>query len=967
MEGLVGRTVVGRADERRLLEEAVATASRGRGRAVAVVGEAGMGKSRLRAEAERLAGDTGQVVLSGRAVEGPGARPLRALAEAVAGALRDPGVKAAGTVGLLGPTLARLDEVAGHPPDAGTPVGVVGLAEAVLDLLLVAGRGRGALLSLDDLHWSDPDELAVVEYLVDACDAHGASVLLTARPVAGGAATVLMDGLARRRALRLLELGPLEPADVDRLLLSCLDQDACPAELTAFVRERAGGSPFHVEELLAGLQRSGALLPGPDGWQVVGRRLRTTAPTTLALSLRTRLHEVSPGTRRALGALAVLGHQTGWTLLQRVLDAGQEHVLAAVREAEYAQLVVPDGTTVRFRHALVRDEVVAGLLPPERVDLARRALAAVQEEHPGLPGTWCDVAAELAELAGERAEAAALLLRAADDASARGALGSAAAMLERAEELDPGTAGRVAAGLARVHALAGEVDLALDAGNRALGALRAEARPTQGAVTREAYLELVLARALTVGGRPAAAQERTAVARALADRVHDEELTAWVDVTAAAAQLAAGDAPAAEELAGSVADRAGAPADARCEALEVVGRCARLRDVAAAEAFFSAALDLATRHDLPGWRARALHELGTVDLLDTMRLDRLREARRAAVAAGSPATVAAVDFHLAEALVARGQPAEGRAVALRAAGLARRLGSGILPYALVTAARSYAHERRRADMEVLLGQALDAAPGDVEVEASAWERARAMLALHEADPEGLLGALDRAVALLADRPAHHTPHRGLWALASTLLSPDGGAAARRVTRRAAGAGTRFNRGLLTVADAVASGRDRDRARAESLLDHALADLSGYQGAAWMPHTVHWLIAGAAHRDGWGDPVAWLQASVRWFADHGQPALATSCRVALRDMGAPVPRQGRGESPVPPSLRALGVTSREVDVLALLPERLTNRQVADRLVVSPRTVEKHVAALLAKTGRPDRQGLATLARELGLSG
>lgn len=967
MEGLVGRTVVGRADERRLLEEAVATASRGRGRAVAVVGEAGMGKSRLRAEAERLAGDTGQVVLSGRAVEGPGARPLRALAEAVAGALRDPGVKAAGTVGLLGPTLARLDEVAGHPPDAGTPVGVVGLAEAVLDLLLVAGRGRGALLSLDDLHWSDPDELAVVEYLVDACDAHGASVLLTARPVAGGAATVLMDGLARRRALRLLELGPLEAADVDRLLLSCLDQDACPAELTAFVRERAGGSPFHVEELLAGLQRSGALLPGPDGWQVVGRRLRTTAPTTLALSLRTRLHEVSPGTRRALGALAVLGHQTGWTLLQRVLDAGQEHVLAAVREAEYAQLVVPDGTTVRFRHALVRDEVVAGLLPPERVDLARRALAAVQEEHPGLPGTWCDVAAELAELAGERAEAAALLLRAADDASARGALGSAAAMLERAEELDPGTAGRVAAGLARVHALAGEVDRALDAGNRALGALRAEARPSQGAVTGEAYLELVLARALTVGGRPAAAQERTVVARALADRVHDEELTAWVDVTAAAAQLAAGDAPAAEELAGSVADRAGAPADARCEALEVVGRCARLRDVAAAEAFFSAALDLATRHDLPGWRARALHELGTVDLLDTMRLDRLREARRAAVAAGSPATVAAVDFHLAEALVARGQPAEGRAVALRAAGLARRLGSGILPYALVTAARSYAHERRRADMEVLLGQALDAAPGDVEVEASAWERARAMLALHEADPEGLLGALDRAVALLADRPAHHTPHRGLWALASTLLSPDGGAAAREVTRRAAGAGTRFNRALLTVADAVASGRDRDRARAESLLDHALADLSGYQGAAWMPHTVHWLVAGAAHRDGWGDPVAWLQASVRWFADHEQPALATSCRVALRDMGAPVPRQGRGESPVPPSLRALGVTSREVDVLALLPERLTNRQVADRLVVSPRTVEKHVAALLAKTGRPDRQGLATLARELGLSG
>ncbi|HEU4491158.1 MAG TPA: AAA family ATPase [Jiangellales bacterium] len=967
MQGLLARTLVGRDEQRRALDEIVDAASRGQGRAVALVAEAGLGKSRLRAQAERVAADAGLVLLSGRAVEGPGARPLRAVAEAVAGALRDPGIRAAGTPGLLGPTLARLDEVAARPLDAAVPVGVVGLAEAVLNLLVVTCRGRGALLSIDDLHWSDPDELAVVEYLVDAVDAHGASILLTARPIAGNAATALLDRLSRRRALRLLDVGPLHPSDVDRLVLSCLDQDACPAELTDFVHERADGNPFHVEELLAGLQRSGALLRGPDGWTVVGRRLRTTAPTTLALSLRTRLNEVSPATRRTLGALAVLGHQADWSLLQRVLDAGSEQVLAAVREAESAQLVVPDGSAVRFRHALVRDEVVAGLLRPERVELARRALAAVREEQPGLPGTWSDIAAELAELADDPAQAATFLLGAAEDASRRGALGSAAALLERAEELDPGTAGRVAAGLARVHALAGEVDRALAAGRRALGALRVAPSQTDATVTEEAYLELVLARALTVGGRSTAARERTAAARALADRVHDEELTAWVEVTAAAALLAAGDAPRAEELASTVAARAGAPPDARCEALEVVGRCARLRDVAAAEASFAAALDLATRYDLPGWRARALHELGTVDLLDTMRLDRLRDARRAAVAAGSPATVAAVDFHLAEALVARGQVAEGREVALRAVGLARRLGSGILPYALVTAARSYGHERRRADMEELLDQAFAVAPGDVEVEASAWERARAMLALHEADPEGLLGALDRAAALLVDRPAHHAPHRGLWALASTLHSPDGGATAREVTRHAAGAGTRFNRALLTAADAVTTGRAGDLPGAETLLDRALADLAGYEGARWMHHTVHWLVAGAAHRDGWGDPVGWLRAAVRWFADHDQPALATSSRVALRDMGAPVPRQGRGASPVPPSLRALGVTSREVDVLALLPERLTNRQVADRLVVSPRTVEKHVAALLAKTGRPDRQGLATLARELGLSG
>jgi AAA ATPase domain len=132
VEGLLARALVGRDEQRRALADVVAAASRGQGSAVALVAEAGLGKSRLRTEAERVAADAGLVVLSGRAVEGAGARPLRAVAEAVAGARRDDGIRADGTTGLLGPTLARLDEVAAHPPDAAVPVGVVGLAEAVL-------------------------------------------------------------------------------------------------------------------------------------------------------------------------------------------------------------------------------------------------------------------------------------------------------------------------------------------------------------------------------------------------------------------------------------------------------------------------------------------------------------------------------------------------------------------------------------------------------------------------------------------------------------------------------------------------------------------------------------------------------------------------------------------------------------------------------------------------------------------
>ena len=71
----------------------------------------------------------------------------------------------------------------------------------------------------------------------------------------------------------------------------------------------------------------------------------------------------------------------------------------------------------------------------------------------------------------------------------------------------------------------------------------------------------------------------------------------------------------------------------------------------------------------------------------------------------------------------------------------------------------------------------------------------------------------------------------------------------------------------------------------------------------------------------------------------------------------MPRRGRGDSAVPASLRAVGVTSREMDVLSLIGQGLTNAQIAERLFLSPRTVETHVAHLLAKMGVSDRAGLA----------
>ena len=78
---------------------------------------------------------------------------------------------------------------------------------------------------------------------------------------------------------------------------------------------------------------------------------------------------------------------------------------------------------------------------------------------------------------------------------------------------------------------------------------------------------------------------------------------------------------------------------------------------------------------------------------------------------------------------------------------------------------------------------------------------------------------------------------------------------------------------------------------------------------------------------------------------------------LGEAGAPVPRRGRGESEVPAALRARGVTSREVDVLKLVAAGRTNKEIAEELFLSPKTVERHLSSLFTRLDVANRQELA----------
>lgn len=130
---------------------------------------------------------------------------------------------------------------------------------------------------------------------------------------------------------------------------------------------------------------------------------------------------------------------------------------------------------------------------------------------------------------------------------------------------------------------------------------------------------------------------------------------------------------------------------------------------------------------------------------------------------------------------------------------------------------------------------------------------------------------------------------------------------------------------------------------------------------WRRHYALRLAAEAAVSGGWGRPADWLAAALEFFGPSGHAASVAACKGLLRRSGVSVARRGRGTA-VEPALEAVGITSREGDVLRLVSDGLSNREIAERLYLSPRTVESHVASLMRKATVKSRAALAAFARD-----
>ncbi|MEV6237184.1 AAA family ATPase [Lentzea sp. NPDC051838] len=947
--------VVGRDREVTALAGALARARTGRGEALFLTGEAGIGKSRLARYAAGQAYGEGIRVLKGRGTTIGPMVPFRPIAEALLALFRgEPPDDAA--LGPYKPVLGTL--IPEWHDHRSTTESVVVLAEAVLRLLASVARRTPCLLVLEDLHDADAETLAVVEYLADNLEDQPVLLLATSRNEPGNALE-LIHRIVQRGAATELELRRLSRAEVERMTAACLESDEVPALLSDRLWTDSAGNPFVIEELLHGMVSSGLLVAGAHGWQVLGE-LKLPVPAAFVRSVAHRTDRLGPQGREVLSIAAVLGHRFPLSVVQRVTGTDDRHLLSHLHAGVAAQLVTPDEPApdwYAFRHPLTADALLAQLSPTERADLSRRTADAIEDLHPGLTGDWCPLVAKLRFDAGSPAQAGLLFAEAGKRALASGAAGSAVTLLDRAQKLLTDDA-RAAVLDTLLPALAetGEFERAFEFEPDV-----AELRDGPG----KAKLHTRLARIAHQTGRYSYGVEQVRVARTLLGPDAPGELTAQLDVTSAYLALIGPTADRVESAASlarqavQAAARAELPAVA-CEAWQLLGVIVREQDLDEANRCFDRALALADAHQLPIQHIYALVRLAGNDWLAAGSTETLERAHSEACRAGAITLAYSVKAIMALQLVLAGDydsAAEQVETCLEAT--ARLRFHALNRYLLMVKATLAAHQGHRQETDDAVSRFEVVAKSGAQEVPLCYGLARAFCALLEENHSLAMQELELAEAAESQSPTpfHLSGSHGLRVLLAVL---DGhlGWSDYHVLAKSSAAGMRWNRQFADLAHAVLLGRDGRHAEARQAFD------SAQEAAALYPMARHLgLRLVAPEAETWGDPVTWLRAAEEYFHQAGIPAVASACRGLLRQSGASVQQRRTGTEQVPKQLRGHGVTVREFEVFVLLADRMGNKAIGTRLHISPRTVEKHVASLIAKTGQPDREALSTYAATL----
>jgi len=994
--------VVGRAAELADLDAALSRAAGGASSLVLVGGDSGVGKSRLVEELIARAAAAGMRTMTGQCVElsegeipfAPVVSALRRLARemdeddfaAVLGPARQ-------ELTRLFPELESSSEAAPEVLTLGS-IGQARLFELLLGVLERLGSESPVLLVIEDLHWADRSTRDLLLFLARSIREERVLIVVTYRS----------DELHRRHPLRPFLVQIDAAPTVERIQLNPLSREEAAQQLERIIGERPSastvdaiyerseGNPFFTEELLAART---------EDEECAG------LPETLRDTLLLRVETLSPVAQEVLRAVAAAGRRAQHGLLVEVLELPEADLLAGLREAvgRYVLVEADDEASYEFRHALLREAVYEDLLPGERGKL-HIALAQALERDPALGGQGMSVAAELAfhwyaahelepalrasvdaGMAAEHMYAFAeahrhyeralmlwdrvpdaadrgmdqveLLGRAADASHHAGDSERAAALIRAAlEQLDPETdpkrVSRALERLGRYLWISGHGEEAVPVYHRAVEVLPPE--PS----AELAHALAAEGQVLALSDRPVEAKalcdEALPIARAAAARRTEANI---LNTLVACAGSSIGDLEGAMDsmrMALAIAEELHLPDELMrsyvngSDALHQAGRTQESLDLALQGA------EAARRHGMEGHSGHFLHAEAAVRLMSLGRWDESL-AESEAVLAASMQPLAGLLAREAQSLIAceRGDFAKARAMVERSRAAVEQQGSSMwvplpaVPLALI-ALREGRPEEARAIVEralahlvrgeyVFFTRALYAI--GARAEADIAETARplrddAVLAECERRTVALLERIDGLLAEYTDHPPPPAAVASRAAVVAELSRVRGASDAAAWDDAAA----RFDD----------LGEIHEAAYMRFRQAEALVRVGGSQELAASV-----LASGreVAARLGMAPLIEDIEALAR--------------RARLRLPVAAANGGTEATAPAPDRAAELGLTERELEVLALVAQGMTNRQIGAELFMSQKTASVHVSRILAKLGVANRAEAAASAQRLGLVG
>jgi predicted ATPase/class 3 adenylate cyclase len=384
---------VGRDAEMRALQQALEKARLGRGQIVVVVGEAGVGKSRLFYEFTHSHRTQGWLMLESSSASYGKATPYLPVIDLIKSycqiEARDDGRKIREKLTgrllaldralepTLSPLLALVDVAVDDRQwrDLDPPQRRQRTLDAVKRLLLRESQAQPLLLIFEDLHWSDYETQALLDNLVESLPTARILLLVNYRPE-------YQHGWGNKTYYTQLRIDPLPPESTEELLRDLLGDDVSLQPFKRRLVERTEGNPFFLEEIVRTLIESKVLTGARGAYRLTKALEEIQVPATVQAVLAARIDRLPPGEKRLLQSAAVVGERVPFTLLQAVAEISEEEVRRSLTHLQAAEFLYETSLfpelEYTFKHGLTYQVAYNSLLQDRRSGLHSRIVGVIE-------------------------------------------------------------------------------------------------------------------------------------------------------------------------------------------------------------------------------------------------------------------------------------------------------------------------------------------------------------------------------------------------------------------------------------------------------------------------------------------------------------------------------------------------------------------------------------------------------------